>query len=105
MHVLIDDLAWVAIGLAVVTVFFVISVAIIFLFEGLKILFGKTRRQQAQPSAATKANAAPRLPSTKEPKRSRGAAYQFLTTARHKLQKKLRMTAGGNHMPFRWGHR
>jgi len=115
MSVLIDDLAWVSICLAVVTVFFVISVAFIFLDEGLRILFRKARQWMAGPSGATQTTAVP-LPAgrkpLKKPARTTGrgkGAYegpfrQILATAWHKLQSKLRTSAGETHRPFRWGH-
>lgn len=109
MSVFIDDLAWIAIGLAVVTVFFVISVALIFLDEGLRILFRKASHWLAGLSAATPPTPA-RLSAGPKPQKTTGrihggAAFPVLATAWHKLQKRLHANAGGNHLPFRWGHR
>jgi hypothetical protein len=44
MHALIDDFAWIALGLAVLTVLFMIGAGFILLDEGLKTLIQSVRR-------------------------------------------------------------
>ena len=116
MHAIIDDFAWIFIGLAVISVFFIIGLAFIFLDEGLRILFRKARHLQADTSAPSQAAAislpsGPRLlrnPATEAGGGKQVSASSFpqiISAAWRVLHAKLRSAANETHMPFRWGHR
>lgn len=92
MHVIIDDFGWIAIGLAVITVLFLICVAFILLDEGLAILFRKARQWRTETPGGDK-------------RVSKGALAKVLTPAWRAIQAKLRTATDGTHMPFRLGHR
>lgn len=116
MNVIINDLAWVAICLAVISVFFVICVAFIFLDEGLRRILRKVRQRPAEPPVQTQAGGAP-LPAGGKPLKQTTVASgagkhgcerpspQILTAARRKLRSKPHTTTQEIHLPFRWGHR
>ena len=65
MHSFIDDLAWIAIALVVVTLLFMAGAAVILLDEGLRAIVRKLRKRAAAPreiEPTTNPNMAPAAP-------------------------------------------
>lgn len=53
MHALIDDFAWIAIALVVVTLLFMVGAAVILLDEGLRAIVRAFRKRAAAPSVSS----------------------------------------------------
>lgn len=116
MNVVINDFAWIAICLAVISVIFIICVAFILLGEGLRIFFRKARQWLTGPSVQAQGGTT-RLPAVEESliepaivpgrdtKGYQGSFPQILAAATRAFRSKLHTTAEEIHLPFRWGHR